>query len=559
MDESLKRVCAYCGKEFYIKNKLATKAKFCSEYCSKHEKIKCIVCGKEFEKNKNSRKRACSKECSNILREQTSIDKYGVKNISQLESINNKKIQTSLEHYGTEHPAQSQYIKDKTEQTHIKKYGVKNINQLESTKEKIKQTNLERYGMWKSQLQEVRKNKSNIMKEKWADKDYISKYREACKIKLGSEHPWGSKHVIEKREQNNIEKYGVDNPFKDKEVQEKIKQENLEKYGETSYTKTPEYLERVAKTNLEKYGVPFHCMTEKCRKSQGKTISKINKEIGSLLDIDEHDYEFYINTYSYDLKKNNVLIEVDPTYTHNSTVAPHFRGHEGKPLPKDYHINKTKLANEHGYECIHIFDWDNLDKIKYMLQDKETLYARKLEIKEVSEIVCNEFLNENHLQNTCKNQAIRLGLYKDNELIQIMTFGKPRYNKNYEYELLRLCTNHKYKVTGGSERLFKYFIENYKPKSIISYCDNSKFSGEVYKRLEFDLKTYGSPTCHWYNLRTGRHITDNLLRQRGFSQLHKDNKYEKAKRGESNKELMIEDGYVEVYDCGQSVYIWNKG
>ena len=30
-----------------------------------------------------------------------------------------------------------------------------------------------------------------------------------------------------------------------------------------------------------------------------------------------------------------------------------------------------------------------------------------------------------------------------------MTFGKPRYNKNYTWELLRLCTNNKYKIVVG--------------------------------------------------------------------------------------------------------------
>lgn len=132
-----------------------------------------------------------------------------------------------------------------------------------------------------------------------------------------------------------------------------------------------------------------------------------------------------------------------------------------------------------------------------------------------------------------------------------MTFGKPRYNKNYQYELLRLSSSDK-QVTGGSGRLFKYFINNYNPKSIISYCDNSKFNGEVYKKLGFELKDYGKPTCHWFDGKN--HITDNLLRQRGFDQLFGTN----YGKGTSNRDLMIQAGYVEVYDCGQSVWTWNK-
>lgn len=62
---------------------------------------------------------------------------------------------------------------------------------------------------------------------------------------------------------------------------------------------------------------------------------------------------------------------------------------------------------------------------------------------------------------------------------------------------------------------------------------------------------------HWYNIKTNVHITDNLLRQRGFDQLHGTN----YGKGTSNEELMLEHDYVEVYDAGQSTYIktYEKG
>ena len=55
----------------------------------------------------------------------------------------------------------------------------------------------------------------------------------------------------------------------------------------------------------------------------------------------------------------------------------------------------------------------------------------------------------------------------------------------------------------------------------------------------------------YYNPKTKRHITDNLLRQRGFDQLHNTN----FGKGNSNEELMKEYGYVEIYDCGQLVFV----
>ena len=133
-----------------------------------------------------------------------------------------------------------------------------------------------------------------------------------------------------------------------------------------------------------------------------------------------------------------------------------------------------------------------------------------------------------------------------------MTFGKPRYNKNYEWELLRLCSHKDYKIVGGSERLFKHFLKEQNPQSIISYCDNSKFSGEVYKRLGFILKSKGGPSCNWSKGK--EKITNNLLMQRGYDQLFNAN----YGKGTPNRNLMIQNGWVEVYDCGQSSYIWTN-
>ena len=132
-----------------------------------------------------------------------------------------------------------------------------------------------------------------------------------------------------------------------------------------------------------------------------------------------------------------------------------------------------------------------------------------------------------------------------------MTFGKPRYNKKYEIELLRYVSIKK--VVGGSERLFKYYINNYNPSSIISYCDLSKFTGSVYEKLGFKYDGY-SIGKHWYNVRTKNHITDNLLRQRGVDQLLHTN----YGKGTSNEQLMIENGFVEIFDAGQARYIWNR-
>lgn len=310
----------------------------------------------------------------------------------------------------------------------------------------------------------------------------------------------------------------------------------------------PEVLEHIKESCMAKYGVEWNCLRPEA--NNHVTISKKNREWQYLLGVPDEDLEYAVKGFAYDMKIGDTLIEINPSETHNSTYSLF-----GKKLKEaTYHIKKTSAANIAGFDCVHIWDWDDADKVVKMFSKKVAIGARQCEVRLVADVtVVDAFLNTYHLQNTCKGQSVCVGLYYDEGLVGLMTFGKPRYNSNYEWELLRLCFDGKYTVMGGVKKMFKWFVEHYNPSSIISYCDKSKFSGKVYVDLGFELLSYAKPSKHWYNIKTKRHITDNLLRQRGFSQLHGDKEH---KKGEDNRGLMLEHGYVEVFDCGQASYVW---
>lgn len=300
---------------------------------------------------------------------------------------------------------------------------------------------------------------------------------------------------------------------------------------------------------MEKYGCTCYQTSKDRTKAYNCVHSKPNELFANLLNTNDIDFEreFPLIRKVFDFKVGKNLIEINPSATHNSTWGIFTQ--EG--LDKYYHRDKSQLAEDNGYRCIHVWDWDDIDKIIMQLKPRATVYARKCEVRDVDLSTTREYLNTYHLQGYAKD-SIRLGLYYDDELVSIMTFGKPRYNKNYEYELIRYCSS--YNVIGGAEKLFCYFVKHYDPQSIISYCDWSKFNGDVYTKLRFTFKGY-SIVKHWYNMKTGKHITDNLLRQRGFDQLFGTN----YGKGTSNEVLMLEAGFVEIFDAGQSTYIWFKG
>lgn len=315
----------------------------------------------------------------------------------------------------------------------------------------------------------------------------------------------------------------------------------------------------IIKTCREKYGVDYTCQLSNCTSSLGKKYgdTKPNKNFIELLQKYSElnftntfgvDREFAIGHYRYDFKIKNTLIEINPSATHNSTWSIF----DDTPKSKYYHKDKMQVAKNAGYHCICIWDWDNPELVVKSLLRNSSIYARECELKHVSKNEARVFLNTYHYQGFARC-SILLGLYYKNELVSIMTFGKPRFNSKYSYEIIRYCSS--VNVTGGAERLFKNFIKEYNPKSVVSYCDNSKFSGDTYLKLGFNLVRQGSPSKHWYNIKTNKHYTDSLIRQQGYSRIvNKIDASEDNLTTNDNRQLMIESGFVEVYDCGQSTY-----
>lgn len=223
-----------------------------------------------------------------------------------------------------------------------------------------------------------------------------------------------------------------------------------------------------------------------------------------------------------------------------------------KPIEKDYFkIMKDKLSIK-GSRLVVVWDWENLGNITQLFILKNKKRASSYAVKELPKEVVKDFLNSYHLQGMCRNTAICLGLVDEQQKIfDVMTFGKPRYNKNYEWELLRLCTKEDYVIYGGAQKLFNYFVVTYEPHSIVSYCDCSKFSGTVYTALSF--KQFNStPSIHWVRLNPFTHYTDNLLRYKGADSLLGTS----FGKGTSNVEIVKGAGFLPVPDCGQDTYVW---
>lgn len=447
------------------------------------------------------------KECTEILEIGQSMfmrlaKHYGIQKPKELSTQNIKR--SKLERYGDEnYNNHAQRTK-----TNLQKYGVENQFQRKELFPQIYQLKLDRYGSYNN----------------------ISKNMETRIAHFGSKEA-SYAHQTTTYKQTCLEKYGVTNAAKLQEVRDQIAQSLQE-------------------TFLTRYGVENYWTLPEAKRASGSKNSKANLAFGQLLDKSQISYEreFGFGGKIFDFKLGNKLIEINPTPTHNSTWGIYSK--EG--LDRNYHKLKSEIAEKNNYQCIHVFDWDDPNKIINLITPRKKVYARVCKVKEISAVTASEFLNLHHLQNYAKDK-IRLGLFFEDNLIALMTFGKPRYNRGYQYELIRYCCP-KHHVIGGAEKLFKYFITTYSPESLISYCDLSKFTGKLYTQLGFKLLRKSAPAKHWYNLKTKAHYTDNIIRQRGYDQIF----HTSFGKGISNDVLMLNAGFVEVYDCGQATFVWHS-
>lgn len=181
-------------------------------------------------------------------------------------------------------------------------------------------------------------------------------------------------------------------------------------------------------------------------------------------------------------------------YFPNKNIAIEFNGcwwHCEKFKDKQYHYNKWKICQEKGIQLISIWEDDLLykEKIIYNLIKSKLgllnykLYARECIVKVITYKESKQFIDTYHLQGNTIDK-IRLGLFYNNELVSVMTFGKSRFNKN-ETELIRYCVKNDYQIIGGASKLFNYFINNYNYNKIISYAEADISNGNLYDILGF--------------------------------------------------------------------------
>lgn len=297
--------------------------------------------------------------------------------------------------------------------------------------------------------------------------------------------------------------------------------------------------------------------------------------------INNYDLRQYINpNYGSRAERDivNILKEKYAVQVHNREIlggieldifipeiktAIEFNGNYWHSYPnkdKGYHQRKTLECIKKGIRLIHIFEyeWENKNyrgKIEGLLNSimglDTKLYARSLGVTEIPGDLAAKFEADNHLQGKATG-SINIALVdKGNNIFGLMSFGKPRFDTQYEYELIRLCYRIGYGIIGGAEKMFKYFIEKYKPSSVLTYCSLAKFTGAVYNRLGFSIvkrNPITEPNYVWVDA----HSVEVLSR---YKTIKKDLVGKGFGTEEMTEdEIMMSRNFLKIYDSGNIKY-----
>lgn len=423
-------------------------------------------------------------------------------------------------------------------------------------------------------------------------------YKKTSLEKWGVEHPMKSPIVAEKIKVTNLLKYGDANP--NRWSGSKFAQQLVEKYGVDAVRRIPGVSEKIARSKLD---ATMKLLPAKIAEMEKLFDVQCLSDIGNLsfTRIDDIDFTWrhscgreYVSNISFRgirmcptcssgsskgvsevfkfvaeelgleaiQRDRNVICprELD-IWIPEKKVAIEFDGtywHSAKFESRSKSMEKLEACDKLGIQLItlqeHLWQYRQdavKSRLRSILGKNEILPARKTTMSEIDQPTSSAFLQVHHLQGPAR-ASVHLGLYMAEELVAVATFGRPRWAKSYDWELIRMAFKSGYTITGGAAKLIAGF-RKYNTGSIVSYADRCWSTGNVYKQLGFTFSHNTSPSYWWIHHKLGayaRYQTQKKKLPKLLGGLGK-TFYQEL----SEEENMRLAGFLQLYDRGNSVWV----
>jgi transposase-like protein len=262
-----------------------------------------------------------------------------------------------------------------------------------------------------------------------------------------------------------------------------------------------------------------------------------------------HSDKTIINPYELDIVSSSakLAIEYCGLYWHSEV-----NGNKSK----EYHLKKLTACQQKGYDLITVFESDDITKVLSLIQNKiglsQKIYARQCSASIIDSKQAKEFNEENHLHGHHAG-SVNVGLIYDNKLVMLLTMGKSRFNKSFEWECVRMTLAQGLTVVGGASKLFSFFKKQYNPSSIITYSDKRFGEGRVYLNSGFTRLEDTEPNYWYFSLSNTQQIYSRVSFQK-----HKLKSFASYDNSMTEWEIMKASKYDRIWDCGNAKYVWYK-
>jgi hypothetical protein len=382
--------------------------------------------------------------------------------------------------------AASKSAKEKRKSTFIQKYG----RESNFDKDYIKGQLQEKYGVINSySIPEIQQKSLKTRHDK-KEKKIKSIQEENLKI-FGTINPTRQQRT----EYTCQQKYGINNAFQLKKVIDNTIQRNKQSHIiKLNHYLTENNLTLVQELNNEltvKCNVCGHEYIIKQANNESSWLySKCDicfPKIGGISYEEKEVVDFIKSIYSGTIIENDRKLiapkEID-IYIPEFKFGIEYNGlywHAGEN--KNRHREKWEMAQKVGIDLMQIWstEWrDKKDILKSIIKNRLGLsipiYARSCEIKSVPSKEARLFADTYHMQGFYA--GIYIGLYYNNELVDLSIFCKSRFGGNYQWELTRHCIKSGYRIIGGLSKEIAYFRKLGNMGNIVDYCDMRLFNGK---------------------------------------------------------------------------------
>jgi hypothetical protein len=230
-------------------------------------------------------------------------------------------------------------------------------------------------------------------------------------------------------------------------------------------------------------------------------------------------------------------------FEYNGLFSHCYRPHKKKAcIRKDetYHLGKTELCFKQGVTLIHFFppEWDENKEvaksfIKRKLLKNDRINSNECVIRLVNNNFGNEFLKSNSILGELLNEFIGVGLYYNNELIQLTCFE--RFNN--DWIISRIESKKDVSIIRGFKLVLDYFKDVYSGKIYAKV--NRRFSnGQLLKSYGFSVVEVIKPDYYYTDKKFIRLFDANFL--------------ESYCKGRENECFYAKNPlYKKVFDCGK--------